>query len=163
MFYVFCFAICTPQTKYINNKRVNDALIKADFYGTNIPEDVLQGIVKPVRFYRNKAKWLLEAKHNYRKVIEIVAKDIPITKKREELINNFNGVGMKVASEFLKDIGYKDLAVIDVHIAKYLNMPLPRNNKEYIWMEELFTKQAKQKNITPSELDTVVWREYSGN
>ena len=73
VFYILCFAICTPQIKYTNNKKVNEELKRLDFYHKNIQQAELEKIVKPTRFYRNKARYLLEAKMRFKEVLSIIS------------------------------------------------------------------------------------------
>ncbi len=162
-FYILCFAICTPQTKYINNKRVNESLIENDFYNKDIPQAELEKIVKPVRFYRNKARYLLDAKKNFNYIIATVRSSADTISKRNEFAKTIKGAGMKVASEFLRDIGHNDIAIIDLHIARYMNKPLPKNKKEYLELEREFCAIARSQNKTPGDLDAEVWKLFSGN
>jgi len=163
VFYIFCFAICTPQTKYINNRKVNDKLIEIDFYNKNISQSELEKIVKPVRFYRNKARYLIGAKEKFWMVLSTIGSNRPTKEKRSFLVNNFKGVGMKVASEFMRDIGYRDLAIIDVHILRYMKRNPPKNQKEYLQLEKEFCEIAKGKGMTAGDLDAEIWKTMSGN
>jgi len=161
VFYTLCFAICTPQTKYINNRRVNDALIENDFYRKDILQ--LEKIVKPVRFYRNKARYLLYAKRDFKEVLSVLGSMRDTTAKRNRIAEIVIGAGMKVASEFMRDIGYNDLAILDVHILKYMKRNPPRNQKEYLQLEKEFCEIAKRKGLSPGKFDSAIWEAYSGN
>ena len=164
LFYWLCFCICSTQTTYKSNDKVRKDLIQADFYDKYIPESKLQKILKPVRFYRNKARFLLDAKDKFRMILDLVKTNnvlINPIDKRKYLIDNIYGVGMKVASLFLREYGCPDMAVLDVHILRFLKSPLPRNEKEYLKLETTFSNIAKSQGINVRDLDIYLWEYYS--
>ena len=88
IFYDLCFCICAPQCKFKNNIEVIKELKQFNFYGRKdvrfsklyneyyMPK--LRGLLRPVRFYNNKARYLLEAKKNFKEIlkhIKLVNKD----------------------------------------------------------------------------------------
>lgn len=163
IFYWLCFCICSSQTTYKSNKIVNERLRIFQFYDKDISKSELKDMLKPVRFYNNKTEWLLKAKKKFKTVLATINSPLNSYEKREYLTNNIFGLGMKTASLFLKELGCTDLAVIDVHILKFLKSPLPKKRKEYLRLEQAFCNVAKQEGMTPAELDTKLWKRYSGN
>jgi N-glycosylase/DNA lyase len=81
--------------------------------------------------------------------------------KREWLVNNVSGLGMKSSSHFLRNQGAKNLAIIDTHIIKFMDARQPRTKNEYLQIESAFTDTAKSHNFTVAELDALVWKVYS--
>ena len=163
VFYDLCFCICAPQTKFVYNREVIKALIEADFYGSDISVQELEKIVLRVRFFRNKAKYLLRAKSIFSIILNVVrSEEMSDMDKREWLTQVVEGVGMKVASHFLRNIGCKDLAIIDVHVLKYLNCLPPKNKAAYLELESMFRDAAANSGTSVAELDLIVWRHYSG-
>jgi N-glycosylase/DNA lyase len=121
----------------------------------------LHEAVRPARFYRNKTKYLLEAKAKFPEILSVVRGDKSDIEKRDWLVKNVKGLGMKASSHFMRNLGARDLAIIDVHVLKFLKADLPVNRKEYVALEDRFRKEAKKRKLTPCGLDIVIWQEYS--
>lgn len=94
---------------------------------------------------------------------------------REWLIYNIKGLGMKAASHFLRNQGYTDLAVIDVHIIRFLSkyvkpidyeftdglIPVVSNMKNYLHWEDRFREIADKYDLSVAELDAIIWKQRS--
>ena len=81
--------------------------------------------------------------------------------KRNWLVQNVKGLGMKTATHLLRNLGgADDMVMIDTHILKYLKVK--EKNWNYRELEKRFRKRAKRYGITMAELDTIVWKKYSG-
>lgn len=161
IFYDLCFAILAPQTTFKSNTKATGELRRLDFYRKNMPVHLLQAIVRPTRFFRQKANRLLKAKMQYENILSVLfSNDMPI-EKRAKLVKIVNGLGMKAASHLLRNLGCTDLAIIDTHVIKYLGCDPPKNTKDYLRIEEEFVRLAAKENITPAALDAIVWKKYS--
>ena len=197
IFYDLCFCITAPQTTFKNNKKVINWLIDNKFvdvhyfikekmfisgWNTYCPDlmytykDFLKAL-KPTRFYKQKAKYLMELKKNYNEIIHVI-KLYLLKAKTEELrdwlVNNVRGLGMKTASHFLRNLGDTELAIIDVHIIKFLNEYVTKDNflkdtshpdistkSNYLYWEKKFQEIAKKYKLTTAELDALIWKRYS--
>lgn len=164
IFYHMCFCLCTPQTTYKKNKIVIARLIENKFYTSDIEHEELSEVVREVRFRNNKARWILEAKERFSEILSIVRnKNLSTVEKRRWLVRNINGFGMKTASHFLRNLGHTDLAIIDTHIIRFMNVTAyPITQRVYEETEEDFKVIAKEKGLTPVEFDSYVWKTYSG-
>jgi N-glycosylase/DNA lyase len=199
IFYDLCFCLCAPQCKFENNIEVIKELKSFELYkrkdirsGTDgvlyIPK--LRSILRPVRFYNNKAKYIIEAKINFKEIlknIKPVSKDDCGYAQREWLVKNVKGMGMKAASHFLRNQGYDALAIIDTHIIKFLakeHLDYPHfitkrwndseadhlilfkklavSNGGYKELEMLFQESAGSMDLTTAELDAIIWKQRSG-
>lgn len=180
IFYELCFCICAPQTTFKNNIQVIGKLRELDFYGyeDEIKLESLWKIVKPVRFYKRKTQYLLEAKEKFPHILEVMNKKIAniavvwdnpqmhyevleysSSFKRSWLVKNVKGLGLKAASHFLRNLGADDLAIIDTHILKFLNI---KDKKwDYFELENILKQQASMLGISVAELDIIVWKHYS--
>ena len=77
---------------------------------------------------------------------------------------------MKVASHFLRNIGFNDYAILDKHvieIMKEFNLidslsKVPTNTKNYIKHENVLKDFGKQVNLTMGQLDFVLWYYKTG-
>jgi len=88
------------------------------------------------------------------------------TATRKELVDNINGIGMKLASMFLRNTRGEDYAVIDIHTERWLmatfmkvyrgKIKVPRTYEE---KEKYFKEMAKAKGMTTKDLDLMIWQE----
>lgn len=175
VFYDLCFCICAPQTTFKNNTKVIKELKKRKFYNHDVID--LKQILRPVRFYNNKAKYLLAAKEGFDLIYEASFDEVLETEhKRDVLVRIVKGMGMKAASHYLRNLGHEELAIIDTHVIKFLAstykgqvvLPLLESYKRmattkngYKELEALFEQEADDRNLTVAELDALVWKNYS--
>lgn len=82
---------------------------------------------------------------------------------RDWLVENVKGLGLKEASHFLRNIGFKDVAIIDFHIIdalvehKIIAKPKTLTRKKYLMIEEKLREMAGELGITLAELDLYLW------
>lgn len=158
IFYDLCFAICAPQTKFTNNRKVIDILISKNFFENDIEYNELRDIVKAVRFLR-KADYLLYAKTIFNNILEILDSNTSEQEKRINIIKLVKGLGWKASSHFLRNCGYQDLAIIDTHIIKFMKLKeAPKNGKQYLLIEDEFREIAKENGLAIAELDAYIWK-----
>ncbi len=107
------------------------------------------------RWANQKSKYLHEFAHN----------DIDLkTATRDEIVKNIKGVGMKLASMFLRNTRGHQYAVIDIHtdrwIQKNFGVPDDKYKKmSYEQKEEWFIQASELLGKTPMELDLEIWQE----
>ncbi|MFH1054050.1 MAG: N-glycosylase/DNA lyase [Candidatus Woesearchaeota archaeon] len=171
LFYELCFCILTPQSNAKKCDLAVSTLKEKDFLKRNIKSDNIKQILKQkTRFYRNKSNYLKEMKNNYNILCDILSSDkFSSIKKREYLVNNVKGMGMKEASHYLRNTGHKNLAILDRHILKNLKryraideIPKTMTKKHYLKIEEQFKKFSKRINIPMDELDLLFWSMETG-
>ena len=81
------------------------------------------------------------------------------------MVDNIKGLGMKEASHFLRNIGFKDFAIIDFHIidilVKYglIKKPKTLTKNKYLEIEGILKEIAKKTNLNLAELDLYLWYE----
>ena len=84
------------------------------------------------------------------------------------------GIGLKTASFFIQNTRSKweDIAVLDVHILRYLKERFPRypvpdqtpqNREEYETLELMFLGCACKHDLPPRELDLFIWKQSTNN
>jgi N-glycosylase/DNA lyase len=163
-FYELCFCICSPQTKFALNTELNKELQGKDFFNHRIPYKNLCELTYKVRFYNRKAVYLLEAKTNWKSIWEFINKsDITDFDKRLYLVKNVQGLGMKTASHFLRNVlGCEYFAIIDTHILKFLQSEKYANQFGYYMLEKEFMNIDNSLKVTPIELDLFIFSYYSG-
>jgi len=166
LFGELCFCILTPQSRAkvcreaINRLKTDKKLFTATL-------DELLDYLKGVRFPEVKAKRLIEV----RKIFPELKSNL--NKSPEEfrswLFENVNGFGLKESAHFMRNIGFKGLPIIDVHIQNFLTKIGKYNKdnksltkKRYIELENIFLKLAEELKIPPEELDIAIWLYQSG-
>lgn len=162
VFYDLCFCICAPQTTFTANRQVNDTLRASGFFSVDIDKARLEEIARPARFFRQKAENLSRAKTQFPDIIKVVrSQHLSEYDKRDWIVGNVRGMGMKAASHFLRNMGCQDLAIIDTHILKFLEHDAPSSIEGYLELEEIFREAAHSSDLTIAELDMWVWKVYS--
>ena len=87
---------------------------------------------------------------------------------REWLVENIKGLGWKEASHFLRNIGYKNVAIIDFHIIDILerNNLVKRtkvlNKKSYFEIEKVLRRVGDKVKLNLAELDLYLWYMETG-
>jgi len=120
-----------------------------------------------VRFSEKKSEYL----HKAREQIPLIKQQLGLPKEqlREWLIENVKGMGPKLASHFMRNIGIFGLAILDIHVQNFMvkNNVLKGevgklNMKQYLENEKLYLQLAKQLEIPPEELDIAIWMAGNG-
>ena len=122
------------------------------------------------RFPNARARYIILARQKINDLKKILGGDESDLKKREEIVKNIKGLGMKEASHFLRNIGYKNLAIIDFHIIDLLvknnlivkSKSKSLNVKKYLEIENLLKQIAEKTNLTLGELDLYLWYQETG-
>ncbi len=166
LFLELCFCICTPQSKAVKvaqiiNKNHADKLL-------NLKQSELAELLrKNTRFHNNKAKHIINARQ-YIVNLKQLDKDSIIA--REFLVKHIKGIGYKEASHFLRNIGYRDLCIVDRHVINLMHElkvfdsnNTPSTSKKYIEMEQKIKAYAKKYNYDVDELDLVLWSIKTGH
>ncbi len=89
-------------------------------------------------------------------------------KARDWLVKNIKGLGYKEASHFLRNIGYKNVAIIDFHIVDLLRkynltqIKKPINKTKYFEIENILKKISKRSKLNLAELDLYLWYMETG-
>lgn len=167
-FYELCFCILTPQSDAYKCDECIQVLKDEDFL--NNKNLAIQGILKPkTRFYRNKSGYLLAFRAKYPQILGELDKIPENQGKRDFLVRNIKGIGLKEASHFLRNIGYKGLAILDRHILKNLyslsvinSVPRGITPKKYFEIEKRFLDFSERIGIPMDELDLLFWSIETG-
>ena len=85
------------------------------------------------------------------------------------LVHNVKGLGWKESSHFLRNIGRKNLAILDRHILRNLTrhrvlraFPRTLTPRHYAKIEQQFLSFAARLGITIDELDLLFWSRETG-
>ncbi len=169
-FYELVYCLLTPQSSARNAGAAADAIRAAQCFDR--PARTAEILRRPdhyVRFHNTKAIRIAEAWQRFPVVAEHLAGTNLPPALREWLVKNVRGLGWKEASHFLRNIGYRDLAVLDRHILKNLKahgvlrtIPKSLTPRRYRSIEKRFSRFAVHVGITMDELDLLFWSRQTG-
>lgn len=116
------------------------------------------------RFYRNKARFIVEAreKFNSKKLKEKILGFRGARKAREWLVKNVKGLGWKEASHFLRNVGFKNVAILDRHVLRALHEhgiidSAKLSPKRYLEIEGKLGRLCGKTRLSQGELDLFLW------
>lgn len=167
-FYELCFCILTPQSNAYKCDECVNILKKKDFR-TNSSIDIKKILQSRTRFYKNKSNYLYYFWDNKDEIFSSLKNIKNRFDKRDFLVENVKGLGLKEASHFLRNIGVRNLAILDRHILKNLvllkvidEIPKSMNKANYLDIEKKFLGFSKKIKIPMDELDLLFWSIETG-
>lgn len=176
-FYELCFCILTPQSKAIHADAVVQQLQQMQFYEYGgDPEPLLRHPTTYIRFHHQKAERLRTAReawiHYHAAISEAMVPNLSTDERRlqrDRLARTIDGFGMKEASHFLRNIGARQLGILDRHILRYLvlcglyeSVPSISSPGAYRQVEDVFSTYAAQIGYDMDELDLFFWSQTTG-
>lgn len=160
-----CFCLLTANSR-ADTAIAIQAELGAEGFCSLSQDDICQCIIKHKhRFHNNKSKYIIQARRH----VDIKSKVMAVAKvsgevtAREFLVKNIKGLGYKEASHFLRNVGFKNLAILDRHILRTLSeeglidMPKSITKKRYLEIESIFNGIAEKLAISPAHLDLAMW------
>lgn len=144
-------------------KRVKKDLIRA-------PQSKLKLKLKKFgyRFYNKRSGYII-FNRRFIKDLKKNLKSLEGKEMREWLSKNIMGIGYKEASHFLRNMGHKNLAIIDTHVLQFLlkhkminKIPKSITKKKYLELEVLLENIAKKLKISLAELDLYIFYKETG-
>ncbi|MCS7106383.1 MAG: N-glycosylase, partial [Candidatus Aenigmarchaeota archaeon] len=113
-------------------------------------------------FPKTRANYIVEVR-KFKDELKNIFGKLSEEELREWLVKNVKGLGYKEASHFLRNIGYKNFAIIDFHILDLLERfglikkPKSLSRKKYLEIENLLKKIAEKAKLSLAELDLYLW------
>lgn len=169
-FYELVYCLLTPQSSAVNAGKAVDALKEAGFRsaGRNATQ-ILANRRHYIRFHNTKARHIVEARRRLPEITAMLQHGSSGTELREWLVRNVRGLGWKEASHFLRNIGYRNLAILDRHILRNLkrhavlrSLPETLTPRRYLSIESKFSHFADAVGISMYELDLLFWSRETG-
>ncbi|MCD6590460.1 MAG: N-glycosylase/DNA lyase [Candidatus Aenigmarchaeota archaeon] len=162
IFQELCFCILTANFSAERGIKIQEAIGK-DFL--TLSEEELARKLKKLghRYPNTRARYIVEARRYINSLRGILNSFKDEQEAREWLVKNIKGIGYKEASHFLRNIGFKNLAIIDFHIldvlAKYGLVTKPRHltKRKYFEIETVLRKIAEKLGMNLAELDLYLW------
>ena len=174
VFAEMAFCILTPQSKARNAWQAITNLVENDLLYTGSPEDMVE-YLNIVRFKNNKSRYLVELRNLMTVKGKLQPKKIlsdlgDVFEKREWILKNIKGMGLKEANHVLRNLGFgENIAILDRHILRNLaelnvidEVPKTITEKKYYEIEEKMREYSKYSGIKMDELDLVSWYKEAG-
>lgn len=169
-YYELAYCLLTPQSSAFHAAAVVDQLRAANFQHSSIePTAILRQKSHYIRFHNTKARRLTEAKDHFPHIARALVNGSTSPELREWLVRHVKGLGWKEASHFLRNIGHRQLAILDRHILKNLkyhgvlrSLPRSLTPKRYLAIEARFATFAADVGISMDELDLLFWSRETG-
>ena len=166
-----CFCILTANSRAVTALKIQEKLTSKGFceYSHGLIRETIKK--NKHRFHNTKAAYIISAREhiNIKDKIKKIIKQKNESEAREWLVKNIKGLGYKEASHFLRNVGYKNLAILDRHILSLMKengflkqMPKTLTRKNYLSIEKIFKKIAETVNMSCSELDLYMWYMKTG-
>jgi len=159
-----CFCILTANFSAEKCIKIQKEMGKGFSF---LPEKELAEELKKFghRFPNARANYISEARKCESEMCRIMKSDGK--EMRDWLVQNVKGIGMKEASHFLRNIGYKDVAIIDFHILDLLErekliIRKNMNKKFYLEVEGILEDLGKKVGLNLAELDLYLWYMETG-
>ena len=178
LFYELAYCILTPQSSAAHADTAVQALRDGGFREQGFdPTPILRRPDSYVRFHNTKAQRLLDVRAQFADIIvqldaarrgqgTVAADSRPV---RQWLATTVHGLGMKEASHFLRNVGFRHLAILDRHILRNLryhgvlrSVPATMTTRRYLTIEDQFRAFADQIGIPMDELDLLFWSRETG-
>ena len=169
LFKELCFCLLTANFSAHGGIKIQNAL--GDRF-SSLPQEELAKKLSELghRFPNMRAKFIFEAR-KYKDNLKETLKSFECESDlRNWIAENVKGLGMKESSHFLRNIGYKNLAIIDFHIIDLLvknnliQQPKSKSltKKNYVEIENILKEIAKKSNTNLGELDLYLWYKETG-
>ncbi len=167
------FCILTPQSAAKTCWNAVLKLTEKDLLATGSPDEIGE-YLHEVRFYENKARYLVQARNQFTKdglhLKEHIRSFCNPFELREWFVENVKGLGYKEASHFLRNVGYgEEFAILDRHILRNIKklgiveeVPVSLTKKKYLDIEERLRRFSKEIDIPMADLDLLFWSKETG-
>ena len=115
------------------------------------------------RFPNIRSNYIIAARNYQNDIKTLLTNTLDEFELREWLVKSIKGLGYKEASHFLRNIGYKNLAIIDFHIidvlVKHNIIEKPKNlsKSKYLEIESILNDLGNKLNLNLAELDLYLW------
>lgn len=174
VFEELCFCLFTPQSKAESCYRAVCSLKDKKLLFSDRRNEIVKTIAScGVRFKKNKTRYLVKARDNFKEIKEKIR--YYETKKdiyglRKWLVDNILGFGYKEAGHFLRNIGLgENIAILDRHILTNLlalgvisEIPETLNEKKYLEIEKKLVAFSRKANIPVAHVDLLFWAKQTG-
>lgn len=162
IFKELCFCIMTANCGAEKCIEVHESIANGFL---NLPKQKLAEKFKELgyRFPNIRSEYIIEARTYKDKLENVINSSDDKYGLRDWIVKNIKGLGYKEASHFLRNIGYKNYAIIDFHVVDVLaknnliEKPKTMTKRKYLVIEELLKNIGNKLNLNMAELDLYLW------
>lgn len=164
IFNELCFCLMTANFSAQGGIKIQNSI--GDGFSTLNERDLAKKLSElGHRFPNVRAKYIILAREKKKELMIALNKISEEFVLREWVVKNIKGLGMKESSHFLRNIGYKNLAIIDFHIIdllvknKLIEKPKTKSltPKKYLEIENALRQISEKTNLKLGELDLYLW------
>lgn len=162
-----CFCLLTANSSAEMGLKVQSALGFDGFFNLSQKNLSIKLQNLGYRFYNRRAEFIyLARKHaDIKDKVKSMANEY---EARTWLDENIKGLGLKESSHFLRNVGYKNLAIIDRHVLNLLHeqgvheKPKNMSAKNYFLIEKKLEQICDKTQMSQAELDLYLWYMKTG-
>jgi N-glycosylase/DNA lyase len=155
-----CFCLLTANFTAEGGIRIQEA-VGGGFATLGEPELAAELARLGHRFPKARAAYIVQAREKLG-ILKKVVGEFHSGKVAREWVAGVKGLGMKEASHFLRNVGFRDVAIVDRHI---LNLLLEHgligdrklNWERYLQIERLLEKLGGELGLDLARLDLYLW------
>jgi N-glycosylase/DNA lyase len=120
------------------------------------------------RFPNIRSNYILKAREKKTELWNKINNDLNSNELREWIVKNIKGIGYKEGSHFLRNIGFRNYAIIDFHIVDVLvkhnviEKPKALGKNKYLEIEASLEQIGKRLDLSLAELDLYLWYMETG-
>ena len=169
IFKELCFCLLTANFSASGGIKIQNAIGDGFLFLTQ--EELAQKLAElGHRFPNARAGFIFQARKYKDNIKQILLNLNTDEEKRKFLAENIKGLGFKESSHFLRNIGHKNIAIIDFHIVDLLAreglIEKPKSKsltpRKYSEIENILKQLAEKTNTNLGELDLYLWYEETG-
>ncbi|AJF60318.1 MAG: N-glycosylase/DNA lyase [Candidatus Diapherotrites archaeon] len=163
-----CFCLLTANSSAESGIKIQNSLGFKGF--SELSERQLSFELRKLgyRFYNRRAEFIVSARNHYQ-IKDNVLSFGNENEARLWLVENFKGLGFKEASHFLRNVGFKNVAIIDRHVLSVLSendflktKPKTISPKTYMEIEKQLEEICGKTGLSQGELDLYLWYMKTG-
>lgn len=175
LFEELCFCIMAVQSKARTSDAAIGALRETNLLWSASPNEIASFLRPRTRFHNHKALFIVRARERFFPEgigqLGRTLDSFPTSMEaRAWLVREIDGLGLKEASHFLRNIGRgEDLAILDRHILRNLirhgvlrRAPRTLTSKRYRGIEARMARFSRDVRIPMAALDLLFWSRETG-
>ena len=175
LFEEMCFCILAVQSKAHSADAAVRSILEADLLWSGRPRTIASVLRRTTRFHNHKAAYIVRARDRFfpngqpqlRRSLDEFSDG---KAARRWLVEEVDGLGLKEASHFLRNVGRgEDLAILDRHILRNLvrheiirRIPTSLTPKRYLAIERRMERFSDELGIPLATLDLLFWSRETG-
>ena len=163
-----CFCLLTANTSAKMGMKMQDSIGYAGFAGLPVEKLTKQLKENGYRFYNVRAIFIAEAR-KHKGIKKKIQEFDDEREAREWLVENVKGYGYKEASHFLRNVGCRNVAILDRHIINLMRehkmiseAPKSLGKKYYLEIEKKLDGFKEKVGMNHAELDLYMWYMKTG-